>query len=147
MKTTAIPDNSTGLAVIDAVIDHLQKAGWTIESRSHADERGEDIVAVRSGQKLVVEAKGAGSSKSGTNRYGLPFSKGQVFDHVGKAVLKALRVVGRERTVAGIALPDNAYHRSEIGKVYEALNRLGVAVFWVTADKKVSAKPAPDEPD
>ena len=93
--------------VIDAVIVFLEKAGWVIESRSHADERGVDIVAVRSGRKLVIEAKGAGSSKSGTNRYSQEFSRGQVFDHIGKAVLKALRFVGHESTIAGVAFPDN----------------------------------------
>ena len=129
--------------VIDAVIVYLERDGWVIESRSHADEQGEDIVAVRSGQKLVIEAKGAGSSKSGSNRYGLTFSKGQVFDHVGKAILKALRAVGQEHTVAAIALPDNEHHRNEIEKVSEALTRLGVVVFWVTDQKNVSIKPAP----
>jgi hypothetical protein len=111
--------------VIDAVIAHLEKDGWAIESRSHADEHGDDIVAVRSGQKLVIEAKGAGSSKSGSNRYGLAFSKGQVFDHVGKAILKALRVVGQEHTTAGIALPDNEHHRSEIDVSIKSLCQPG----------------------
>jgi len=110
--------------VIDSVIDYLKQKGWAIKARSHVDEHGEDIVAARRGTNLIVEAKGAGSFKQGTSRYGLPFSRGQVFDHVGKAILKALRVVGHDQAVAGVAFPDNSDHRREISQVSVALQHL-----------------------
>lgn len=123
--------------VIDAVIALLQKEGWRIEARCTADECGDDIIATRDGERLVVEAKGAGSSKPHTNRYGREFSAGQVFDHVAKAILKALRVVATRKASAAVALPDNASHRKEVGHVLEALQQLGIAVFWVSADGSV----------
>jgi hypothetical protein len=127
--------------VIDAVIRFLKDDGWAIVSRCRASERGEDIVASRNFQRLVVEAKGAGSSKPDTNRYGDEFNKGQVFDHVGKAVLESLRVVGRRDTSAAIALPDNDSHRAEIAQVEDALRKLGISVFWVSVDGVVRLDP------
>ncbi|MCZ7537832.1 MAG: hypothetical protein M5T61_19180 [Acidimicrobiia bacterium] len=108
-------------------------------------QRGDDLVAERDGERLVIEAKGAGSSKVGTARYGKSFNKGQVFDHVGKAVLKAMRVVSAGEHRAGIALPGDAAHRAEVAKVRVALDRVGVAVFWVDESRTVTVD-SPWEP-
>src|SRR3989304_2231555 len=108
--------------VIDSLIRHLTANGWRIVSRARATEHGDDLVAERQGHRLVVEAKGAGSSKAGSARFGKEFNKGQVFDHVGKAVLKALRVASAGTAHAGIALPDNPSHRAEVAKVAVALS-------------------------
>lgn len=86
-------------------------------------------------ERLVIEAKGAGSSKPGTARYGKAFNRGQVFDHVAKAILKALRVASVGNARAGVALPDNADHRREIDLVRPALHRAGIVVFWVADDR------------
>jgi hypothetical protein len=40
--------------------------GLAIGKPAHAHQHGDDIVAVRGDERLVVEAKGAGSSKAGT---------------------------------------------------------------------------------
>ena len=117
--------------VVDAVCRKLASDGYSIAQRALATQHGYDIVARKDGVDLIVEAKGARSSKTGTARYGSEFNRNQVFDHVAKAVLKALRVVSSSEAQAGIALPDNANHRREVEQVAPALRRAGVAVFWV----------------
>jgi Holliday junction resolvase-like predicted endonuclease len=117
--------------VIDAVCRKLSEDGYTIIQRASAVQHGYDIVARKDGRDLIIEAKGAGSSKSGTARYGMEFNSGQVFDHVAKAVLKAMRIVSSHTARAGVALPDNQSHRREIEQVAAALRDAGVAVFWV----------------
>lgn len=117
--------------VIDAVSKYLVSQRWHILSRATAIQRGDDLVAKREDVQLIIEAKGGGSSKAGTARYGMAFNSGQVFDHVAKAVLKALRVVSAGSAQAGIALPDDPFHRKEVALVEEALQRLGILVFWV----------------
>jgi len=72
------------------------------------------------------------SSKEGTARFGKTFDRGQVFDHVAKAVLKAMRVVAAEEARAGVAFPDDANHRREVEQVAPALARARIAVFWVS---------------
>lgn len=126
--------------VIDAVRDYLIARSWRIVSRATAIQRGDDLVAERDGERLVIEAKGGGSSKAGTARFGKTFNKGQVFDHVGKAVLKALRVVSAGEYRAGVALPDDPAHRAEVAKVRAALDSLGVAVFWVNENRVVTVE-------
>lgn len=118
--------------VFDAVCRKLVEAGYSIVERASAVQHGYDIVARKDGLDLVIEAKGAGSSKSGTARFGMEFSSGQVFDHVAKAVLKAMRVVSAGAARAGVALPDNKAHRREVEQVVPALRGAGVAVFWVS---------------
>jgi hypothetical protein len=123
-------------AVVEAVCQKLESDGYVIEQRALATQHGYDIVARKDGVALIIEAKGAGSSKTGTKRYGMEFNSNQVFDHVAKAVLKALRVVAGGTAQAGIALPDNASHRREVEQVAPALARAGVHVFWVD-DRRV----------
>lgn len=123
--------------VVDAVCSCLTEHGWSILSRATAMQHGHDIEAERDGARLIVEAKGAGSSKAGTARYGLAFNRNQVFDHVAKAVLKALRVASSGGARAAIALPDNEDHRREVGQVARALTTVNVGVFWVTDGRQV----------
>jgi Holliday junction resolvase-like predicted endonuclease len=110
METTNVVMPLTEDAVVDAVCRKLESAGYTIEQRALATQHGYDIVARKDGA-LIVEAKGAGSSKVGTARYGREFTPNQVLDHFAKAVLKALRIVSACEARAGIAFPDNASHR------------------------------------
>lgn len=77
--------------VVQAVMQHLESDGWSIKSFALAHQHGDDIVATRADQRLIVEAKGAGSSKAGTKRFGQPFTRNQVGSHVSVAILEASR--------------------------------------------------------
>jgi hypothetical protein len=126
--------------VTEAVCMHLQGDQWEIVSRAMGRARGVDVVVERHGIRMEIEAKGAGSSDPTTRNYGHEFTRGNVFTHVGEAVLKALRVITVGQARAAIALPDNHNHRSEMGLVRGALQRLGVIVFWVHEDGTVSVE-------
>lgn len=130
--------------VVDAVCRYLEHNGYVIRQSLTSVQHGHDIIAdkrVDPTWTLYVEAKGEGSSKATTARYGSSFNSGQVFDHVAKAVLKALRVASWDTTEpqsrAGIALPENAAHVQQVEMVGRALRNAGVAVFWVDQNKRV----------
>lgn len=134
--------------VVNAVCRYLERNDYVIRQSLTSAEHGHDIIAAKQGDPtwtLYVEAKGEGSSKATTARYGSSFNSGQVFDHVAKAVLKALRVASWDSTEppsrAGIALPENAAHLKEVEMVSRALRNAGVAVFWVGQDKRVHVEP------
>ena len=127
--------------VVDAVATWLRDQGWTIESVSYSKQTGDDIAASRNGQKLRIEAKGATSAVPSSGRFGKPFTKNQVNDHVAKAVLRALRYVS-DGYLSAIALSDNPDHRAEVAKVQPALQRIGVAVFWVAENRDVNVRDA-----
>ena len=128
----------TEVAVIDSLCEYLIADGWEILSRAAPYERGPGIAATRRGVRLEIEARGAGSSKSHTARYGLPFTTAQVKLHVGQAVLKALQVVAAGDACAAVAFPDGPDHRSEAGAVQPVLERIGIKVFWVSEDGTVT---------
>jgi hypothetical protein len=124
--------------VVNAVVELLRKYDWSIESVAYAHERGDDIVAAKGGVRLRVEAKGAGSSKSGTKRYGLPFTGNQVGSHVGVAVVRALRWASRGDDRAALAFPDNSHHRAQVDAITPALEKVGIGIFWVAEDGHVT---------
>ena len=126
--------------VVDAVCTQLEADGWHIQSRAHAHQHGDDIVAVRGDERLVVEAKGAGSSKEGTRRYGSSFDRGQVKTHVGVAVLRALGVASERTARSAVAFPEDRNHRDVAGRIVPALAAAGVGVFWVDDDCNVTAQ-------
>lgn len=119
---------------------YLTHDGWSIESHAMAHQHGDDIVALRGDDRMVIEAKGAGSSKTGTRRYGQPFTRNQVRSHVSVALHRALRVWSDGRAKAGLAFPDNKHHREMVSHVLPALHQLGIAVFWISDDLSVSVE-------
>jgi hypothetical protein len=130
--------------VVDAVCRYLERNDYVIRQALTSMQRGHDIIADKQSDPtwtLYVEAKGEGSSKATTARYGSSFNAGQVFDHVAKAVLKALRVASWDTTGpqsrAGIALPNNAAHVRQVEMVSRALRNAGIAVFWVDQGRRV----------
>lgn len=124
--------------VVTAVVAHLRADGWEIESTALATQHGDDIIATRNAERLVVEAKGEGSSKSHTSRYGKPFNKGQASTHIAVAVLRSMRVVSEGTATAAIALPAVDSHRHEIDRVAPALSLAGIRVYWVDAEMRVT---------
>nr|BFE41056.1 hypothetical protein GCM10017544_20120 [Microbacterium imperiale] len=123
--------------VVRAVMRHLQSEGWTIDSFALSHQHGDDVVASRGREHLIIEAKGDGSSKSTTARFGKPFTRNQVRTHVAVAVARAMRATCSDGTSAGLALPDSEYHRVEIERIAPALHKLGIRLFWVSPDHSV----------
>lgn len=124
--------------VVLAVCDSLATTGWRIVSRAFATERGDDIVAERQGRLLRVEAKGGGSSKEGTRRFGKEFTLGQCQINVGMAVLRALKVASAGTEDAAVAFPDTSNYRRVVEPVLPALAAASVSVFLVSPDRQVS---------
>jgi hypothetical protein len=120
--------------VINLLCDHLRRNGWTIQRTAMPDQQGIDIEGTQAGVRLEVEAKGEGSSKPGTKRYGKPFTRTQVQHRVGEALLTALAVASRDSAQAAIAVPDIRLYHSVADPVLPALHRLGIIVFWVGED-------------
>ena len=137
-------DELTENDVVDAVCEFLKGHGYVIESRCSTTQKGDDIVAsgaAATDRRIHIEAKGATSARAGSARYGTPFDSAQVNVHVAETVFKAAQVLSRPKeaadTVAGIALPANALHKSRVKLVEPVLKELGVAVFWVNGDRTV----------
>ena len=123
--------------VVESACRALAEAGWQVTPVPSTHAPGVDITAVQGTERLLVEAKGAGSSREGSKRYGKPFNSGQVEISVGAAIYKALGV--RKPDLAGVAFPDLPLYRSKVGGTRsENLGLLGISVFWVAEDGSVT---------
>ena len=129
--------------VVRAVADHLQVQGYRIDRQLSMVERGIDIDAVHParGERLLVEAKGATSSKVGSSRFGKPFSPNQAKSHVSVAFYCGAKLVQRhakEGTRVALAFPDDKNHRRLIEDIEAVLGSLNIAVFFVDAAGRVN---------
>ncbi|EJQ85275.1 hypothetical protein V7123_18610 [Bacillus toyonensis] len=128
--------------VIEFVCNYLAEHDFEIIQKLSTKEQGDDIVALKSGMKLIIEAKGESSSNKNSNRYGQPFNYSQVKTHVGVAVYKILEILTREMNdgnavVVGMALPNNENHRKCVTKISLAIKPLNIVLFWVNEDGSV----------
>ena len=129
--------------VVAAVSTHLSEAGWEIRQTRSTNQHGIDIVAERNSQTLAIEAKGGGSSKAGSRRYGKKFTKGQKRSHVAMAVLTALREASGGQHKAAIALPNDPEHTQLVEAIWPALRRLNIEIYSVAPDRSVTTRSIP----
>lgn len=122
--------------VVEATCAELTRRGWVATPVPTTASRGVDIVATHGTVELWVEAKGAGSSRQGSSRYGKSFTASQVDTCVSKAALKALEAV-TAGVAAAVAFPDNPDFRVKVQRSGAALRQLNVAIFWVAETGEV----------
>lgn len=129
--------------MIDGLCGHLERQGYSIDQRLHTTQQGVDIIATNrsNGCRLLVEAKGATSSREGSARYGMGFTGSQVFDRVAKGVFTTLKLRAqypdRQHTEVALAVPDLPGFRRQLEAVKRELSAAGLRVFLV-AETSVS---------
>jgi len=125
--------------VVEAISSYLRGQGCHIVQQRTADQRGTDLIAECPGEIWHVEAKGSTSSKRNSSRFGLPFDTNQINSHVSRAIYTAMKILGQQpdgnRTRVALGLPNNDGHRRMVKPVQEALNLLGIAIFWVSDNR------------
>lgn len=125
--------------VLEKLSTYLRDSGHEILQQASTAQRGVDLVARKDNRTWYIEAKGATSSKKGTNRYGKPFNASQVRSHVSRAILQCMKTLNGEAAVpgsqVGIALPDNEAHRNLVAEIYPSLKKLDITLFWVSAEE------------
>lgn len=125
--------------IVDIVCNYLSKSGYEIERSSTTYDKGYDIVASNTkGVKLIIEAKGATSSKSSSNRFNKEFDRKQVVNHVSRALYSTVKVINKYPDYeVGIALPHNEFHIKAIKDIQNVIDLLKIKVFWVTENRDV----------
>jgi Holliday junction resolvase len=124
-----------------AVAKFLRAKGWKVVSTCNEQTRGDDIVAKKGRKEIRIEAKGEGSSKDSTKRYGNTFKREQVLTHVAAAFYRAAAMAQENDCLIGMAFPENEHHRIYVGRIQKKLSELGFLVFWVSPEKTVRVEP------
>jgi hypothetical protein len=128
--------------IVHVLANYLRRHGYRIDHQRSTRERGIDIEATekRTGRRLLVEAKGATSSKAGTHRYNRPFTRNQAGSHVAVALYCAARLrqeFAEERPKIALAFPDDEVHSQLIERISTSLRDLKIAVYFVSKDRDV----------
>src|SRR5437870_4279282 len=126
--------------VVEAVHCYLEAKGFKINRAvRNTTDRGTDIVATSPSQKAIIkiEAKGQTSSDKGSKRFGKEFDKNQKEDHLGRALVKCLGYLD-EGFGAGIAFPEDDYHKRLVDGIKKSLGTLGLLVFFLSKNSGVS---------
>ncbi len=122
--------------VVQKVTDYLGSKDYKIINSLNTYERGIDIVAENDTAVVYIEAKGETSSKKTSNRFGKPFSKGQIRSHISVALFATMKVIADmpagDKTKVGIALPDTPGHRDRIYLISQALTKFDIRIYWVS---------------
>lgn len=124
--------------VVNYVCNYLIANGYVIDGHSNTNEKGYDIIANMEGKRLVIEAKGATSSKPGSRRFEKGFSCNQVKTHVAVALYATMRVMNSNPEYeVGIALPYNEHHTRAVNEIQKVIDLLAIKIYWVYPDGKV----------
>lgn len=122
----------TEMEIVEATASFLKGKGYSIEHCvSAVTERGDDIVArSQAGQRVVIEAKGQGSSQSYTKRFGREFSKSQKEGHLGRAMVRLMEPMSTG-SKGVIALPQDTVTLGILRSRKKALEVAGFIVLTV----------------
>lgn len=113
--------------IVEALVCYLRDRNWTIKSYCTGRSRGVDICAEKSGKQLMVEAKGG---KGNPNQHSVVrdiFDKGQIRDHLGKAIVKVLELkIKYPDSCLLIAHPHSEPIREIVDPVATELRAIGI---------------------
>ena len=124
------------------VIKHLciwlEANGWKIESTALNRDKGDDIRASKDGRILLVEAKGAKGNPENHSVVRDIFSPGQIKDHLGKAIVKALELKAKNpNALIVIAHPATEKILSIVKPIAPQLISVGFLFVFVRDDGAV----------
>jgi hypothetical protein len=126
--------------IIEYFCNYLIGNGYKINQSLNTNEKGVDIIASKDGKDIKVEAKGATSALSTSNRYGREFNKNQVHNHVSVALFMISKLMtednGKNIDYAFV-LPCNENHINEIKSISLVIKRLFIKVFLVKENGEV----------
>jgi hypothetical protein len=124
--------------VINILLGHLTKNGWTIDSHCLGQTHGCDIVASKTDKRLIIESKGARAGDNSPTKRREQFNSGQIKTHFGKALVKVLEEKHlNPQSKFAIAQPNDKDIKKSIGHLIPFLQTLGIKHYWVSADGTV----------
>lgn len=112
-----------------------------------AGRRGIDIDAIhqQTGQRFIVEAKGATTSKRDSPHYGREYDQNGAYNRVSQAFWMASHWACleqyRDANIA-IALPSTRHFDNHSQPIENACRLLGISIFRVNFDRSITTVPA-----
>jgi len=120
--------------ITDILEVYFELNNYTVIQKRHTGQRGVDLIVQDPlGAKHYIEVKGETSSKEYTRRYGHPFDKKQIWNHVSVALLKTIKTIietESDDNKFGMAFPEN--HEPLLLKMLPVLKKLDLSIYIVS---------------
>ena len=136
--------------VQDSARRYLLAQGWTVSKGADTASRtpGDDLVAARNGETMVVEVKGyppRGYADPRRSSEVKPTSATSQAHHwFGQAILRTMRTINRRPPVTvAMAFPAKPRYEDLLAETWSAISRLRITVFLVHEDNSVSVYTGP----
>ena len=136
--------------VQDTVRGYLLAQGWEVSAGADTASKtqGDDLVASRDGQTMVVEVKGYPSRGYADPRRSSevkPTSPaGQANHWFGQAILRTMRTIDRQPPVTvAMAFPAKPRYETLLAETWSAIARLEITIFLVKEDGSVAVYAGP----
>ncbi len=127
-------------AVVVAVVERLRSDGYKIDLELLTTQHGIDVIASHPHKnvRVLVEAKGGTSSRLGSQRYGKPYDRNQVFDRVSKGIFTCLQLRSRSENkdkssvTIILAVPEKPdFFKMYLETVSSSLEAAGIEVWYI----------------
>lgn len=125
-------------AVVESTCKLLISSGCLIVKRCNTTQRGIDIIARKesSGEEFFIEAKGGTSSRSGSPRYGKPYTQSQVFDRVAKGVFTCIELRAKHSNRSNqhiiLAVPNERWFHYYLKPALPQLEAAGLEIWFIS---------------
>ncbi len=138
---TALSEND----VCAAVSKYLEERGFRARWRK-AGQPGYDIDATHeiTGQRWIIEAKGATSSFAGSKQHGRPYGQNGAYNGVSQAFWMACHWTSKpalKDANLGMAIPAGKHFDSHSHPIERVCQLLGITIFRVSSDWSVEVIP------
>ncbi len=122
--------------VTELLVIYLGNNNYSEIKALTSTQKGVDIIAISpKKKKILIEVKGDTSANENSKRFGKLFTKNQIWNHVGVAILKTMLDMGKpvnSEFEFALALPFS--HKDLILKLESSIKKLGIKVFFVSED-------------
>lgn len=122
--------------ITDLLATYFLNNNYEIMSKLTTVQRGIDLIVKDArGVALNIEIKGETSARSSSKRFGKPFSRNQINNHIGRALLSTFKTMNSQRDKHerfGIAFPDTVIHEEILTTIKPILEKLAVSIYLVS---------------
>ncbi|RZA01426.1 MAG: hypothetical protein EOP47_10790 [Sphingobacteriaceae bacterium] len=122
--------------ITEILADYFKSNDYRILTKLTTTQKGIDlIVKDKQGVSIYVEIKGETSATVTSKRYGKPFNRNQITNHVGRALLatfKAINTHTLESDKFAIAFPDTNGHELVLMNIKSVLDKLNITIYLVS---------------
>jgi hypothetical protein len=126
--------------ITELLAEYFIANDYLVVEKLTTSQKGIDLVVKNtSGILTYIEIKGETSADSRTKRFGMPFSKDQIKNHVGRALLATFNAMNKfteKESEFAMGFPDTVGHAQVLNNIKPVMDSLNITIYLIS-DKAV----------